>query len=368
MITAITGATGFLGLRLLPLLIERGGQVVVLAHAGTAPARERIARHLRAGGLPTEMARDLTVLSTDVTRPRLGLPQWQFQALAEQLTEIWHCAGLIELASSAERLRPVNVGGTRAVLELAAAGTPMLYHVSTAFVAGRRRTGVIGEGDLDASHGFENPYEESKSDGERAVHEWSQRHGRPAVIFRPSVLITDRTPPPGGASHPLRTACTLFDYHADALLRRLAAGRRLPVRLVADPGAHLNLIPVELAAQLMVGLAGRIHPNGVHTVHITHPHEVAVSTLLSLFEHQYPVRLEACSELPSPRDRTLLESLTAARMRGFTPYWLHRRYYDRSELRAAALDPSDTPPLDINYLLGSIDNEDRASGSLARHL
>ncbi len=353
MTIAITGATGFLGLRLLPLLMERG-QVVVLAHAGTAPARGRITRHLLANGLPAELARNLTMLSTDVTKPRLGLPQWQFRALAGQLTEIWHCAGLIELASSAERLRPVNVAGTGAVLELAAAGTPMLYHVSTAFVAGRRRTGLIGEGDLDASYGFENPYEESKCDGEHAVHEWSRRLGRPAVIFRPSVLITDRPPPPGGASHPLRVAATLFDYHAEALLVRLAAGRRLRVRLKADPGAHLNMIPVELAAQLMVGLADRVRPGGVQTAHITHPHDVGVSTLLTMFEHRYPLQLEPSGELPPPRERTLLESLTAAKLRGFTPYWLHRRHYDRGALRAAGLDPSDTPPLDMDYLLASI--------------
>jgi nucleoside-diphosphate-sugar epimerase len=232
-------------------------------------------------------------------------------------------------------------------------------------VAGRRRTGVIGERDLDTSYGFENPYEESKSDGERAVHEWSRRHGRSAMIFRPSVLITDRRAPPGGASHPLRVASTLFDFHADALLERLAAGGRLRVRIEADGGAHLNLIPVELAAKLMVGLAARIRPRGVHTAHITHPQEVAVSTLLSMFEHRYPIRLEPGSDLPPPRERTLLESLVAAKMRGFTPYWFHRRHYDRGELRTACLDPSDAPPLDLNYLLASIGNGNQTSGPVA---
>jgi thioester reductase-like protein len=99
---AITGATGFLGLRLLPLLMAKGEPVVVLAHAGAVPALDRIERHLRANGLAAESARDLTILETDVARPRIGLPRWQFGALAHQLTEIWHCAGSTNLAA------PVN--------------------------------------------------------------------------------------------------------------------------------------------------------------------------------------------------------------------------------------------------------------------
>ncbi len=355
MTIAITGGTGFLGLRLLPLLIERAGPVVVLAHAGTAPSLTRITRHLQVSGLPTEMVRNLTVLSADVTKPRLGLPQWQYEALASRLTEIWHCAGLIELDSPAARVRPVNVVGTRAVLDLAAAGTAMLYHVSTAFVAGRRRLGVIKETDLDPSYGFENPYEESKSDGEQAVHDWSKRYDRPAVIFRPSVLITDQRPPPGGSSHPLRVAFTLFDFHAEALLERLAAGRRLRVRIAANTAAHLNIIPVEQAARLMVDYAARTTPTGVDTVHITYPHEVGVTTMMKLFEHRYPVILEPNGELPPPqRERTLLEALTASRLRGFLPYWLHRRDYDRGALSAVGLDQSTARPLDFQYLLRSI--------------
>ena len=110
MTIAITGSTGFLGLRLLPLLMERGGPIVILANAGTAPALDRIERHLRAMGEPTDGLGDLAVLSIDITRPLLGLPQGEFKALAEQLSEIWHCAGSIDLFGPPERVRPVNVG------------------------------------------------------------------------------------------------------------------------------------------------------------------------------------------------------------------------------------------------------------------
>ncbi len=349
MTIAITGATGFLGLRLLPLLMERGHQVVVLAHAGTAPAHDRIERHFRANGTPVELAQTLTVLLSDLTRPRLGLSQLQFRALAPALTEIWHCGALTDLAAPARKVRPVNTDGTRAVLELATAGTAMLYHVSTAFVAGRRRTGLIGEGDLDASYGFENPYEESKYDGERAVHEWSREHGRSAIIFRPSVLITDQRPPPGGATHPMLTASKLADFgRAFSAPER---GIRFQVRLEGVPEAHINMIPVELAARLMVELADRVQPRGVDTAHITYPHEVQMDTMASLFERRFAIQIQIVPE--SPRVPTPLEMLISKGLRGFAPYGFQHRYYDRSALKRSGLDPSGISALDLPYLLAA---------------
>ena len=202
MTIAITGATGFLGLRLLPLLRERGSPIVILANAGTAPALDRIERHLRAMGEPTDGLGDLAVLSIDLTRPLLGLPHGEFKALAGQLNEIWHCAGSIDLFGPPERVRPVNVAGTYAMLGLASAGTARVFHVSTAFVAGGRTTGLILEDDLDGSYGFESAYEHSKFDGEQAVRDWARREGRPATIFRPSVLVTDRQAPRGARPTP----------------------------------------------------------------------------------------------------------------------------------------------------------------------
>lgn len=346
---AITGATGFLGVRLLPRLIERRAPVVVLIHGCATSARDRIMRHLAGEGTPIEPDRDLVVVQTDLTHPRLGLPQWQFRALAEQLTEVWHCAALVDLGASRERVQAVNVAGMQAVLELAGVGTATLYHVSTAFVAGRRRTGLIEEHDLDASYGFETAYEESKFDGEQAVHEWSRGTGRPAVIFRPSVLVSDRPSAPGGPTHLLSKASAFADSSQAIFAPDLTVGKRVAVRIALEPDAHLNLIPVELAAQLMVDLADRVQPQGVYTAHITYPHEVGAATVCNLMEHRYPVSLEFTRE--PPPDPTPLESLVAVQSRKFAPYGLHNRHYDRGALRAAGLDPSDAPPLDVDYLL-----------------
>ncbi|GAA3685147.1 SDR family oxidoreductase [Lentzea roselyniae] len=347
MTIAITGATGFLGLRLVSLLLERGEQVVVLARTGTAPSLPRILRYLEGSSVTPDTARArMTVLSADVGRPRLGLPERQFRALAEHVTEIWHSAAATTLDESTTLVRRTNVDGTRHVLELAAAGTARLCHVSTAFVAGRRSAGVVREDDLDPSYGFENPYEESKYLAEVAVHEWSARHGRPVTIFRPSVLVTVRPPRPGDVPHTLTTLTTLAGYALGGLTERAR------VRVAADPHAHLNLMPVDLAARLMVDTAATAAPAGVRTVHVTHPREVGQATLFSLFEKLFPLRLEQVST--TPEDLTEQEAVVAQHMRVVMPYAFHRRYYDRTALRAAGLDPADAVPLGLDDLLAGL--------------
>jgi nucleoside-diphosphate-sugar epimerase len=354
MTIAITGSTGFLGLRLLPLLMERDCPIVILANAASPPALDRIERQLRAMGEPADGLRDLEVLPIDITRPLLGLAQKEFKALAERLSEIWHCAGSIDIFGPPGRVRPVNVAGTYAILGLASAGAARVVHVSTAFVAGARTAGLIREGDLDGSYGFESAYEHSKFDGEQAVHEWSRRNRRPATIFRPSVLVTDRPAPRGGSAHPLLAASRLWDQVEPLLTPMIAAGERAKVRVAADPEAHINLMPVELGARLMIALAEGVRwKDGVCTAHITYPHEVSVATLVSLFEHRFPIDIQVVAA--QPHDSTMLESLVAEQMKGFAPALFHHRIFDRGELRAAGLEPPNALPLDVPYLLSGME-------------
>src|SRR5258707_734105 len=165
---ALTGATGFLGLRLVRELLHRYRMLTVLAHAGSNGALGRITRFLELTDAPAELIAELPsrlhMVETDLGQPRRGLATAAFERLADELDVIWHSAGNINLDDDLAKLRRVNVEGTRNVLELAAAGCrkPIIYHIGTAFVGGARRDGVIYEDELDDAHGFENGYERSK--------------------------------------------------------------------------------------------------------------------------------------------------------------------------------------------------------------
>jgi nucleoside-diphosphate-sugar epimerase len=341
---ALTGATGFLGLHLMPGLVERHGELLVLARGDSAPALPRITSFLRMNGIPENeihhFLKWIHIVEVDVGAPRLGLSQGEFRALADDLEVIWHSAGNINLHGSLSSVRSVNVEGLRNVLELASGRrSPMVNHISTAFVAGARRTGVIAEGDLTADAGFENPYERSKYEAEVLLRNWSARHGRPARVFRPSVLITDLPAHPDLPGHPLRV-----------IVEQLREVARLaehdgPLRLAGDPGAHLNLMPVADAVTALLSMSAVDHAAGVETRHVVHGHDVGVADILTALERSASVRLDLVGEVPA--DPSPAES-AIAQYQGFLCYLWHRRTY------AGGCPEVEGTPVDLDYLLAGM--------------
>ncbi|MFI1932241.1 SDR family oxidoreductase [Streptomyces sp. NPDC020330] len=346
---ALTGATGFLGLRLLRRLLATHRTVTVLAHAGSGNALHRIARFFELTGSPeafvAELPQRLRVVETDLTLPRLGLSGRDFQELADGLGTIWHSAGSINLEGDLPELRRTNVEGTRCVLDLAAAGSgaPVVRHVSTAFVAGGRRTGVAYEDELAAADGFENAYEQSKYEAELLVHAWAREHDRPVLVLRPSVLVTDLPPHPELPSHPLRVVERILrDAHGAA-----GTGDRLRVRTVGHPHGRLNLLQVEHAADVMVRLAGLPPSGGVDTYHVVHDRDVPVPTVVDLLERLVPLSIDLVAAKPD--DPSALEALLDF-YPGMTAYLAHRRRFDDTRVRSRLGPSAACAPVGLDYL------------------
>ncbi|MFE2758803.1 SDR family oxidoreductase [Streptomyces halstedii] len=405
---ALTGATGFLGLRLLRQLLGAHRSVTVLAHAGSGEALHRITRFFELTGAPEPLVAELPdrirVVETDLERPRLGLSAPAFHELADGLGAIWHSAGSINLEGDLPQLRRTNVDGTRRVLELAAAGRrkPVVHHVSTAFVAGARRDGVAYEDELDDASGFENAYERSKYEAEKLVHAWSREHGRPVVVLRPSILVTDLPPHPDLPSHPLqvierilsdvrRTAGPQHEgseheppqhegsqherpQHADPAARhphapgpgpgpgpgpdrqRLRATVPRPrIRLVGQPDGRLNLTQVEHAAEVMVRLAGRAPSGGVDTYHVVHDRDVPVRTVMSLLEGLAGISIDLVAGKPDAPSE--LEALLDF-YPGMTAYLGHRRRFDDTRVRTLLGPSAVSAPVDLGYLWSGLGPEE----------
>jgi nucleoside-diphosphate-sugar epimerase len=384
---ALTGATGFLGLRLLQRLLHEQDSLTVLAHSGSGDALGRITRFFELTGAPAQLIEELPsrlrVVETDLGRSRLGLSSTSFQRLADELDVIWHSAGNINLEDDLSTLRRVNVEGTRNVLELAASGgrEPMVHHVSTAFVAGARRKGVAYEDELDDASGFENAYERSKYETEVLVHAWSRAHHRPVVVLRPSILVTDLPAHPDLPRHPLQIVDQIMQQllppagladigpagrglanagPADIGLRE--AGRRV-VRLAGHPHSHLNMIPVEEAAEVMVRLAARRPSGRVDTYNIVHDHDVPVTALTQLVERLANVTAKLVEKRPDDMD-----ALEAALdlYKGFTPYLHHRRRFDDTRVRTLLGWSRSGIRVDVDYLLSGMRPEADRDGLTAQ--
>jgi nucleoside-diphosphate-sugar epimerase len=361
---AITGGTGFLGVHLLDELLAGCGTFTLL----TRPQADPIARIQKALALTASdgqvwtdehLRERLTVVPVAFGEPNLGLSVQRFRALADGVDAILHCAGSVELDGDIDRLRRTNVDGTARILELAQAGSrqPDLFHMSTAFVAGRRRAGTVHEREFGDEAGFENTYERSKFEAETLVRDWAQRTGRRVVVLRPGILVTDRPPHPDYPLHPLSS----FSKSAEAAMRLLAISRQpvdttLGVRLRGDPNGLLNFMPVGEAAEAMVRLV-RLAPDGLSTYHVVHHHDVPVQTMMDLINAVSPVRF---SLVEGPIDNLNVLERRLRWAKGFFPYLNHSRTCDTTGTRALLGEPSSQTIVDLNYLLGGVGRYQRS--------
>ncbi|WP_320779619.1 SDR family oxidoreductase [Streptomyces sp. CRN 30] len=355
---ALTGATGFLGLRLLVELLRRHRSVTVLARGEPDRVRERVTRALGVIAADvTDLPARVEVVPARITEQDLSLSGSAYRELADSLDVIWHCAGDTTLDGDLAHLRRVNVEGTRHILGLAAAGRrlPAVFHVSTAFVAGARRAGVVYEDELTDAYGFEGSYERSKYEAERLVHTWAGATGRPVAVFRPSVLTTASPPHPDLPEHPLlniqRTLSDLrHEYLGPGRTPEAVLRDTSRFRVAGRPDGQLNLMPVEEAAAVMARLAEVPPGDGVETYHVVHGRDTPVDVLRQLLERLGGARVEIVPELTDP---TPLESALSF-LSGVFCYLRQRRRYDDSRVRARLGPPGVAAPMGVEYLLAGL--------------
>ncbi len=123
------------------------------------------------------------VLQGDLALPRLGLSETRWRELASEVDVIVHSGALTEWGQPLERHWAINVGGTREIVELAAAAGAPVHLVSTAFVHTVER-GTLG--DLSPDN-VVIPYITSKFEAERVVAE----SGIPHSVYRSTNLVGD---------------------------------------------------------------------------------------------------------------------------------------------------------------------------------
>ena len=149
----VTGASGFLGGRLVEMLRGRGAQVAVLARSSSVLAARP----------------DVQLLRIDLDSTRDSTLDPQLVAALSAITHIFHCAGCSTDWAPTPQFEQSNVDGVAAMLRLAKAHAPRLkrfIHVSTTDVYGYPR--VAGD-ETCLPHDVGLPYNSSKLRGEALV-------------------------------------------------------------------------------------------------------------------------------------------------------------------------------------------------------
>jgi len=286
----VTGYPGFLGKRLVRRLLtdpqERPRRLVCLVQQ----------RHLEAAraDLAQLPAPEAELVEGDITHMHLGLSGAEWQALASEVTDVWHLAAKTRLGAGVAELRRVNVDGTRNVLELCRAARRLsrLSYFSTAFVSGTR-VGVILEDELSVGQRFHNAYEETKYQAELLVRRAQSE--LPATVLRPSIVVGDS-----------RTGeIDRFDGPYALAILLVASPLAVPLPLPGDAVAPLNVVPVDFVVDAAVAISR--HPAGAgRTVHLVDPAPLSARRVYELIAARAGKRLPPVS-VPQRAFQALLQ-------------------------------------------------------------
>jgi NAD(P)-dependent dehydrogenase (short-subunit alcohol dehydrogenase family) len=238
----VTGATGFIGRHLMPLLLQRGATVYVLV-------REASLAHL--DELRAAWGGDKRVVPVpgDLARPCLGVDAKLRSRLKGCVDQFFHLAALYDMTADASSLAQANLEGTRNALELAGAlAAGRFNHVSSIAVAGRY-PGIFREDMFDEAEGLDDPYFRSKHESEGLVR---NERACPWRVYRPGIVV----------GHSQSGEMDKIDgpYYFFKLLQKLRRAFPQWFPLIGIDGAPMNLVPVDFVAAAIDHLA---HADGL---------------------------------------------------------------------------------------------------------
>jgi thioester reductase-like protein len=184
----VTGATGFIGRRLVERLLEqRQGAVYVLVRESSRGRLDDLLERWSVVAGPEATKRVQHVLG-DLRRPMLGVDSEQVVELRGKIDHFFHLAAVYDMTAAPERNTAVNVGGTAHAVELArAVDAKHLHHVSSIAIAGTYR-GVFEESMFDEGQRLPSPYHRTKFESERIVREQPYVPWR---VYRPGIVVGD---------------------------------------------------------------------------------------------------------------------------------------------------------------------------------
>lgn len=259
----VTGATGFIGRHLLPLLLAREGAVHVLVRRGSrarfAALRER---------LDPEGER-LQSVAGDIAEPLCGLAPEARKALTG--ATFFHLAAVYDLLADEKETERANVRGTRHVVELAnGVGARCLNHISSIAVAGRFK-GTFTEAMFDEGQSLDHPYYRTKYESERIVREESTVPWR---VYRPGLVI--------GSSETGEADRPDGPYYVFKLIQQMRDAFPQWMPFIGPEGGPLNVVPVDYVARAVDHIAHRDSLDN-RAFHIVDPQPLSLGDTLNTF-------------------------------------------------------------------------------------
>jgi nucleoside-diphosphate-sugar epimerase len=329
---AVTGATGALGLAFLEDAAHRNPALRfrLLVRRSSASFQSAAFQNW----LRLHESR-VTLVEGDIRHLQAG----QLAALSEAEGGLWHFAALTSLSADSEQvardIREVNLEATERLLGscLLNSRPVPFYHISTAYVAGRRE-GVALESEDDLGQTFRNPYEASKLAAELSVR-WAFTAGLPGAIFRPSVVVDDAA---GSGGFKMVDAC------AYAVALAVKRGEPFVFRLAA--GARINLVHSDWVIAAMNNLARLPFGSGC-TYHLSAARSTYFRDIAAVLEDAVP-GLKLSFEPGLTRSQLPVASkIFDKAVKDLRPYLEADLHFDRTNTERDLSPDLTEPPLDL---------------------
>jgi NAD(P)-dependent dehydrogenase (short-subunit alcohol dehydrogenase family) len=262
----VTGATGFIGKRLVKKLLERKGSVVHFLIRKESESKVAALREY--WGVAT--ARAMPVFG-DLTSKKLGVSADDIKKLKGQIDHFHHLAAVYDLSADAESQIAVNIEGTRNTVEFAkAVDAGHFHHVSSIAAAGLYE-GVFREDMFEEAENYEHPYFLTKHESEKIVRKECKV---PWSVYRPAMVVGDsQTGEMDKIDGP---------YYFFKLIQRMR--QLLPPWLpaVGLEGGRVNIVPVDFVVDALDFLS---HKSDIakRCFHLVDPVGYRVGDVLDIF-------------------------------------------------------------------------------------
>jgi NAD(P)-dependent dehydrogenase (short-subunit alcohol dehydrogenase family) len=266
----VTGATGFIGKRLVRKLLQRKGAVVHFLIRKESADKVDALREFWGVQDSQAAARALPVIG-DLISKKLGLSADAIKSLKGQVDHFYHLAAVYDLGADEESQIAVNIEGTRNTVELSKAlNAGHFHHVSSIAAAGLYE-GVFREDMFDEAENYEHPYFLTKHESEKIVRTECKT---PWSVYRPAMVVGDsQTGEMDKIDGP---------YYFFKLIQRMRQILPPWMPTIGVEGGRINIVPVDFVVDALDTIS---HQSGIgkRCYHLVDPEGYRVGDVLDIF-------------------------------------------------------------------------------------
>lgn len=263
----VTGATGFIGKRLVKALLARRGAVVhFLLRPESQGKVEGLLEYWE-----VSKTRAVPVFG-DLTSRKLGVSAEDARKLKGKVDHFYHLAAVYDLSANEDSQVRTNIEGTRNAVEFAKAiAAAHLHHVSSIAAAGMYE-GVFREDMFDEAEGLEHPYFMTKHESEKIVRKEARV---PWTVYRPALVVGDsKTGEMDKIDGP---------YYFFKLIQRMRQILPPWMPSIGLEGGRINIVPVDFVVAALDHISHAKGELNRKCFHLVDPQGYRVGDVLDIF-------------------------------------------------------------------------------------